>query len=180
MESDIALNRLESLLHAMAKLYTDMFSSLMHERTAAYHAASDDAEDIGVALHAYIKQIKHHATLPHALAVEPIPATDTLANHTNPEANTSPMAHVQNPLAEYFKKNNASAELATPIGEKLKLSAWDHTQSTIRFAHQGDYANAKLHADLANNAIHELSHFMNAADFSAFKRAVKAELFDKT
>ena len=84
-----------------------------------------------------------------------------------------------NPLSQHLKKNNLDDELATPIGHKLSSSAWNHTHSAIRCAHQGDYANAKLHADLANNAIHELGHYVSTAEFTRFKQAIKSELLSR-
>ena len=58
MDTDIPMSKLQSLLHAVAALYSGMFANVLHERVTAYHARTDDADDIGVSLHAYIKNAK--------------------------------------------------------------------------------------------------------------------------
>lgn len=179
MEHETVKNRLESLLHSIAKLYAGIVATIVHERVTTYRADTDLDDDIGKVLRTYIKQVKQRASVNPTGAVDP-----ALPTEKSPEQNTSSVENPRdeafpNPLSDHFKKVNAYSELATPLGEKLKTSAWDHTHSAIRLAHQGDFASAKLHAELANNAIHELSHFMSEAEFLAFKRAVKDELLNK-
>jgi len=181
METNVTLNRLESLLHAIAKLYSGVFATVLQERVSSYHAEASAGydDDIGEALRTYIKQIKQHAS-PHQAGVsKPASPNGTSSEHNHASSPNTVSEELNNPLADYFKKNGTHTELSSPLGEKLKRSAWDHTHTAIRLAHQGDYASAKLHADLANNAIHELGHFMPDADFIAFKAAVKAELHAK-
>jgi hypothetical protein len=184
MDTDIALNRLESLLHAIAKLYSGIFATVLKERVTSYHAETGNSydDDIGAALRSYIKQVKQTASTNHPGNSAAISPTGAASDRISASTLNSASEQVNNPLSDYLKKNGAYPELAlaSPLGEKLKRSAWDHTHSAIRLAHQGDYASAKLHADLANNAVHELGHFMPEADFSAFKAAVKAELHSKS
>lgn len=182
MDTDVALNKLESLLHTIAKLYSGVFATILQERVTSYHAetASGYDDDIGEALRTYIKQVKHEAANARKGGTDPALPAESAAEHGNRLTQDGSGDHIDNPLSDYFKKTSNFSELASPLGQKLKTSAWDHTHTAIRLAHQGDYASAKLHADLANNAIHELAHFMPAEDFVAFKRAVKAELTAKS
>ena len=136
-------------------------------------------------MRAYIKHVKKQAATQTAPSIPQTTKTDPTRAETHAENRTAwadkPAAgDLSNPLSDFFKKNNAYSELASPLGEKLKTSAWEHTHSAIRLAHQGEFSKAKLHADLANSAVHELGHYMSEADFIAFKRAVKAELLTKT
>ncbi|MBI1422940.1 MAG: hypothetical protein GC149_05680 [Gammaproteobacteria bacterium] len=179
MKTQTALSQLEAILHTMAKLYSSMFAMIVHERISTYHTPCDNAEDVGVALHSYIRHIKYLSVEEPLFAAEVLDS-ELVIGHANAAMAMFPGAAMPgNPLAEYFKKNTTYSELAPPIVEKLKSRAWEHTFSTIRYAHHGDFANAKLHADLANNAIYELSHFMTTTDYNDFKCAVKAALFDK-
>lgn len=181
MDTEIALNRMESLLESIAKLYSGVFASVMHERVNTYHAEQQagDINDIGDALRTYIKRLQQQTSRAQVETSEPM--LPQAPSHDHPVASVD--GHVSGPhenaLSDYFKKHNAPAEFASPLSEKLKSSAWAHTHSAIRFAHEGDYASAKLYADLANNAIHELGHYLSATDFMAFKRAVKSELLSK-
>lgn len=185
MDTERPMSKMQSLLHAIAKLYSSIFATVLHERAAAYHAntGADDDDDIGVSLREYINHVKKTATTtpsstPSAVT-EPVLPTTIRSEQNTALANDLNAGALDSTLSDHFKKHTASSRLATPLGEKLKTSAWNHTHSAIRFAHQGDFASAKLHADLANNAIHELGHYMPEEDFIAFKRAVKAELLDK-
>lgn len=184
MDTDIPMSKFQSLLHAIAKLYASVVANVVHERATAYRADISAAnDDIGAALHAYILDRKKNASAtasppPSGMTDPVLPATlqPGLTSAVIENANTG---NTSNPLSDYFQKNKAYPALATPLGEKLKTSAWAHTHSAIRFAHQGDYASAKLYAELANNAVHELGHYMPEDDFRAFKRAVIAELLNK-
>ena len=188
MDTIIAMNKLQTLLHALAKLYSGMFANILHERVSAYHANddSDSDNDIGASLRTYIKNVKQHAAANPTPLVNRSGVTEpTLPAVAYPEqsdalADKPDIIAISNPLSNYFKKNKSSSELAPPLSEKLKASAWEHTHSVIRLAHMGDYSSAKLHAELANNALHELKHYMPEADFNAFKSAVKAELLSKS
>lgn len=182
------MNTLQSLLHRIAALYSHMFANVMHERVSAYHAhpgSDDDDDDIGTTLRAYIKHTKQLAAANTALSTHQSGVTEpALTSVLQPqqlvEISASPNANaVSNPLSEYFQKNNTHSDLAPPLVKKLQASAWEHTHSAIRLAHQGDFTSAKLHADLASNAIRQLGHYMSEVDFKTFKRAVKAELLDK-
>lgn len=182
MSAEKSGHELQSLLHAIAQLYSGIINNVVHHRISAYHSEAGNSDDVGAALHEYIIRVKHsthHSDSPtstQAGLVEPHSAT-----HTHPHAGspTENSYGIDNPLSQYLQKNNLDAELATPIGHKLSSSAWDHTQSAIRYAHQGDYANAKLHATLANNAIDELGHYVSPEEFKHFKQAIKTELLGK-
>ena len=171
---------MQSLLHAIAKLYSNLFSNLVHERLEAYHDTGVNSDDIGTALYAYIMRVKNSEfTTGMGLLKQPIPSSAALQfsnHHESAQGINSNHLVEPNPLSDYFHKTNEDAQPLPPLGGKLKASAWDHTHSAIRFAHQGDYANAKLHAVLANNAVHELGRFMSEKDFISFTQAVRTEL----
>lgn len=182
MSAEKPSHDLQSLLHAITELYSGIISHVVHDRISAYHSDGGNSDDVGAALHEYIVRIKRstqHADSPTSTQAEPV------APHGAPHAHPQADMPVENghdlakALSQQLQKNSLGAELATSLGHKLSASAWEHTHSAIRFAHQGDYANAKLHADLANNAIHELGHYLSAAEFTRFKQAIKAELLTK-
>jgi hypothetical protein len=185
MDTERPMSKMQSLLHAIAKLYSSVVATVVHERVMSYHAdtGADDDDDIGASLRDYINNVKKNATtapsVSQSVVTEPVLPTATHGKGNTALLENPSAGALDSTLSDYFKKHTASSRLGTPLGEKLKTSAWNHTHSAIRFAHQGDFASAKLHAELANNAIHELGHYMPEDDFIAFKRAVKAELLDK-
>jgi hypothetical protein len=182
------MTKMRALLHRIAELYSMMFASVMHERVTTYRADAGneaDTDDVGASLRAYIEHARTSAPAnpasspPRAVASEaPAAAQSPPPTHDEYIGNSaSPL--VSNPLLDYFKKNNTYSQLAPSLSEKLKISAWEHTHRAIRLTHQADYAGARLHADLANNAVHELGHYLSDEDFRAFKSAVKSELLRK-
>ena len=64
MDTERPISKMQSLLHAIAKLYSNIVATVLHERAAAYHANTgvDDDDDIGVSLREYINQVKKNAT----------------------------------------------------------------------------------------------------------------------
>ena len=69
-------------------------------------------------------------------------------------------------FSKHLKKRKSSSIIQPHIGDKLKKSAWEHIHASIRCAKQGSIKKAKLHADIAGNAIEEAGHFMNDSDYS--------------
>ena len=47
-------------------------------------------------------------------------------------------------------------------------STWSHVRSALSAARQGNIVSAKLHSELANNAVIILAHYMSDEDFSVF------------
>lgn len=179
------MTKLQRILKNIAELYSGMFANLLHQRVTAFHniSATSYEDDISASLHAYIKRIKQETatnsgtSAQHSVLTEP--ALTSVAKPLNIITSSDSESATPNPLASHLKQHNGHSELAPPLSEKLKASAWEHTHSAIRLAHQGDFASAKLHAVLANNAIHELGYYLQQADYNTFKLAVKTELLDR-
>lgn len=181
MDRQTLFSEFQELLYSVAKLYSTTILNITNRRVSTYHTQTntDYADEIGDALESYISQVKEQATSNHSGAHDPgIPAEMQHKNATSPNAESSII--VDSALSDFFKKNMSYSELSSPLEQKLKTTAWDHTHSAIRYAHMGDYTCAKLHADLASSAIHELGHYMDEADFISFKQAVSQELQRKS
>ncbi len=50
------------------------------------------------------------------------------------------------------------------MGDKLKDSTWSHIHTALLHARQGDAYNAKLHANIANEALKDAAHYMSKED----------------
>ncbi|NOQ90802.1 MAG: hypothetical protein GQ549_07630 [Gammaproteobacteria bacterium] len=50
------------------------------------------------------------------------------------------------------------------MGNKLKDSTWSHIHTALLHARQGDASTAKLHADIACEALKEAAHYMSKED----------------
>ena len=51
------------------------------------------------------------------------------------------------------------------MGEQLKDSIWSHTHAATLNTRQGNVSKAKLHAQIANNALKEAAHYMSEEDY---------------
>lgn len=88
---------------------------------------------------------------------------------------STPLSSSANGLGElsvYFRNNHKHSVVSLNAGDKLIQSTWEHIHASIRVAHQGDVKTARLHADLANNALKEAEHYLSAPVFSAFSQEV--------
>jgi hypothetical protein len=188
MKTDVAHNKLQLLLSTIESLYSGIVTNIIHRRITSFHAISRTCYDNDVrgSLLTYIHSVEINIhNQPTPVEIKPIlnePVIPHAQNHHRIET-TEPIKSAENhdnELANHFKKYNANTELATSLCDKLKTSAWEHTHTAIRLAHLHDFVNAKLHADLANNAIYELGHYMSESDFNQFRNAINAELADKS
>ncbi len=71
-------------------------------------------------------------------------------------------------LSKFFKINKTHDEQQSYVGDKLKNSTWTHIHAALRMTRQGDKSSAKLHADIANSALKEASHFMSVEEYKVF------------
>jgi hypothetical protein len=61
------------------------------------------------------------------------------------------------------------------MGEKLKESTWTHIHTAMLQARQGDAINAKLHAEIASNALKEAAKYLTEEDYKALCEEVAKE-----
>lgn len=71
-------------------------------------------------------------------------------------------------LSDYFRTTKSGATDRTFLAQRLEDSTWSHVRSALSFARQGNIVSAKLHSELANNAVIILAHYMSDEDFSVF------------
>nr|MDJ0808112.1 hypothetical protein [Gammaproteobacteria bacterium] len=81
-----------------------------------------------------------------------------------------------NGLTKLFKRRTASVVVQPHLSEQLQRRVRQHLNTSLRKARQGDIANAKLYANLASNAVHELTKYMSKDDFNRFNTQICADL----
>ena len=62
------------------------------------------------------------------------------------------------------------------LSDQLQRSVRQHLNTSLRKARSGDLTNAKLYANLASNALHELVRYMPKEDFARFNGQICADL----
>jgi hypothetical protein len=186
MEADKPVGGLQALLNKIQKLYSGLVTSAVHDRVTTYHQSINTGSelDIGAILNDYFVNTQQHTPATHPdTTTQPVntdPALLVHSSHDQPaDSNQQNSVSVPNPLSRHLTKTNSYHELAPPVAEKLQASAWQHTQSAIRLAHQGNHDGARLHADLASNAVKELGHYLPDTEYLSFQQAIKMVLIDK-
>ncbi len=79
-------------------------------------------------------------------------------------------------LATWIKKRGGPPVMEPHIAEKLKNSAGQHINEALRLARQGKNEAAKLHAELAENAVKTAAHYMPENAYHDFKMYVRDRL----
>ena len=66
---------------------------------------------------------------------------------------------------DYFENHTVHRDEESSMGDQLKGSAWTHLHSALLYARQGDVSRAKLHADIASQALKEAAHYLSEEDY---------------
>ncbi len=174
------------LIHKIRKLYFRVSLITLHKHINRYHKIAthqNHANDIKSPLHECVDIIIGYAldnpkiiyTIGHTMnnsSANPRSRenTDATGQHI-----TVSQEHISD-LSKYFKARSRGSDLYPDIKEKLEHSIWDHVHATIRCARIGDKRCSKMHADIADTACKELSHYTDAEDYRAFTEIVEEHL----
>jgi hypothetical protein len=71
-------------------------------------------------------------------------------------------------FTQHFHDRGADELVGASVGEKIKSRALEHINKALLLARQGDRANARLHAEIANGAVKEASRFMTEGEYQEF------------
>ena len=160
------------LLQDLHELYYKLCAIDLHKRMKLYHhdIYTDDAPDISASL-------KKHL---HKLAPVDNPGRTGTASTATPLSPKSPALHdsqkqprrqrrgITRMVSTFFRPQKVFTSIKASnqyMGEKLKDSIWSHTHAATLNARQGNVSNAKLHAQIANDALKEAAHYMNEKDY---------------
>jgi hypothetical protein len=77
---------------------------------------------------------------------------------------------------DYFEKHTGHRDEDLGMGDKLRESAWSHLHSALLYARQGDAGRAKLHADIAHQALKEAAHYLSEEEFEALSNQLEQAL----
>ena len=174
----------ETLLHRVKRLYSELFLAALHDRINSYHAFmhSPKHSEISDTLHDLIDETVREASNTHSvmdykemkfLDDEMVSASNKFKynkSHST-EANSNAMNHLSSHLARRNLQGHDDH-----VAAKLQRSVWEHIHSAHRSARSGNSDTAKLHADLAVNAMKTLSHYLSAEEYSDFLTEISNRL----
>ena len=86
------------------------------------------------------------------------------------------MSRALSGLGRYFRSKQTESVRDPEMSKKLKKSTWNHIHTALRLARQGEVRTARLHADIANHALHEAGHYMSEEEYRKFTLEVEEKL----
>ena len=178
----------DSLLHKIKRLYTELFLVSLHNRIDSYHTFmhSNKHHTISEQLHKLIDETIDEASHNHSVTelkskyLNQISEASIQSGQTKIQTHsTNIMAMTLNGLSLFLQKQKAH-ENDPHMSAKLQQCVWDHIHSAHRYARAGDSYSAKLHANIAVNAIKTLSHYMPENEYNMFYHHLNDELTSTT
>jgi len=177
----------ESLLNKIRRLYTELFLVSLHDRIHSYRALSpsDNHHEISGTLHKLIdeivKEVSHNYSAKDYkdIKYQSIVGSLTSDESGNIQSHSTNMGSMTLNGLSLYLKNHQAQEDCLHLSEKLQRCVWDHVHSAHRFALTGDGDTAKLHADIACNAIKVLSSYMPADEYSEFFNEINSQITTK-
>ena len=177
---------IKALLHALQRLYARITALVLHKRMGSYReeAGSVAEHDFATLLSDLIDRL----AAPGPANSENIPpqvSAQTATQNPSPgrpdsDHMVSIVSRTFNGLGRYFKTSRTESDLDPELSEKLKQSTWNHIHTALRLARQGEAANAKLHLDIASQALKEAAHYMSREEHIAFTVEVQEKLGEIT
>lgn len=181
--------KINALLHALQRLYARITSLLLHKRMGSYReeAGSVADHDLTTLLSDHIDRLAeprpaNSGKSPRRVSGDDVHTATQNSTPGRPHAvhRVSIVSRTLNALGRYFKSGQTKTVLDPELSKKLKKSAWDHIHTALRLARQGDARTAKLHLDIASQALKEAAHYMSREEHIAFTVEVEEKLGEIT
>jgi len=85
---------------------------------------------------------------------------------------------IKDSLALHYKQVSSNNETDQYIGERLKKSAWSHIHTAIMQARSGEERTARLHVDIAGQALKEAAHYMQKEEYRLLCEDIKKSIVE--
>jgi len=82
------------------------------------------------------------------------------------DAKVENVTGVESEFAKHIQQRRPPSITQPQMGKNLKSSVWEHINTAIRHAKNGDIETAKLHTNIAGSALDEAGHYMSHDDYS--------------
>jgi len=173
--------QLQNLLTSLQKLYADFTLKSLHRRIQSNQLLkhTNSTADISKPITKHVHHLadNHQKSAPKTTRVKSILKAEKTRQHTthNDDKKTS-SENIIKPLSDYLKNKTSIDSTNAGVADKLMLSTWDHFHAAIREGRQGNRDAATMHADIANHAMKEATHYLTKEDFQGFYSKIKKEI----
>ncbi len=177
-----------ALFSSLQKLYSRVMLRAYDARTQAYRKNGQGAQehDISTSLTGQLDKLAASGAAAASNGAPPVsrqprspaPARTPVPSRKRTDSEQELVTRTLEGLSRDLKSGHTGAVSQPAMSHKLKSSAWTHLHAAVRLARQGDVAASKVHADIANQALKEVAHYMTDTDYAAFVAEVESELSD--
>jgi len=163
----------KTLLASLQNLYSKIAMVFLQIRIASYHKVveTNQSFDITDVLDKQVDDLAARAVKVenHSRTVLDNEHQQDSSQHNSEEikieSEEKPVS-TESEFAKHLKHRNTSSVNQPYLGEKLTASTWEHIHSAVRYARQGDADTAKLHTEIAGQALEEAGHYLNDKEYS--------------
>ena len=171
----------KTLLDSLQALYSKLSVLILNRRMDSYRKESSQYLDKQILTTLYDiveKTPKSDNLKADAGDVGPVtqPATGASNRAAKVQQHSAPTATSYTDLSSHLHTSLSKSSDSGHLREKLKSSAWDHIHTSLSYVRQGNPDLAKMHADLANEALLQVSHHMSDEENIELKSKVLEEL----
>ena len=166
------------LLQLLKGLISRVSQLDLEKRKSAYRSQAGGHQDITSVLDHHLSRIAASQPAPRAPGSGQQPSAATAskvaaasANHSSGNSATSAGPGVSD-FSDYFKSRNGASDTSPYLADKLVNSTWTHIHTAVMHARQGDLVNAKLHAQIANQALKEAAHYMSDEEYAQLSQEI--------
>ena len=172
-------DKYHQLLRALHQLYAHVGFLHVQKKLQRHRGGSLQIKkyDISPQLHEHIGRLAETARPSEtcSLPVRKQLAPRTSAKHTPSRSlnlSSSMSEHVKN----FFRRDRHITAVDRHVGDKLKTSAWNHMRTALRMARQGQLNSARIHANIAAQAVREVAHFVPEDEYEVFSKEIESSL----
>ncbi len=170
----LLVNELAALLQSLRTLYTQIAANLWHRRMQPPEpsAMAGESADIADSLSGHIERMAAEAS------TEPSPGADGSTERSDAVRKKSkllPPSRLFSALSSRFRGKSGSVA-SQQLGEKMRADTMRHINKALRLAKGGDAQGAKVHAELAENAMKTASQYLPEEEYRTFKQDVETRL----
>lgn len=168
-----------TLLENLKQLYFRFLTLVTQNqiRSGINHSSTTNPHNITSSLSECIDKLSTHAS--HGTDNNTPKQAPNLEKNSREHAVISSEPPSQKELGDFslhLKDSHKYSGISLDTGGKLIQSTWEHFHASIRLARQGNVKKARVHMEIANNALREAEHYLPEQAYSHFSQEVMQAL----
>lgn len=169
----MANNWHQQLLTQLRSLYSKLIHRILKNREESFSASAfaGGQDSVLPGLNRYLESAAHVAG-----EKETTNPAAVFKGTSEPWRPVTTVNRIRSALAEHFRKKRPATRLRPRISLDLERETWKHIHQAMRYAGEGDLNNARLHGQIAVEALHELSHYLPEEHYERFREEVLQRL----